>query len=510
MRTILLVDDEPSLRWTMAELLRRAGYEVAVAQDFDSAVEAFDGGRFGAAVVDIVLPRRSGVELLAELRRRDPDLPVIMMTGEPNLSLLPEIVRAGAYDFLPKPVTKEVLVKAVARAVERRQLSDEKRRLEGEVARHAEGLERVVAERTSELVGARNFLKAVLDSSVEYAIIVTDCAGRVTLFSRGAELMFGYTAGQMAGRPARTLAAAGDETGPDMFLPGGPADGGAGRPSEITARRADGQTFVASLALAPVQTSDAELDGSVAVIKDLTETRRGEEEMRRMQAQLAQNEKIAALGQMAAQVAHEVKNPLAGLRLYVLHLKNKVADRLTESDLTLLDKIVNGIENLSGTTDQVLNFARPLNLTFRPADLDALAQDAVQLLEPQIGAARVEVHLDLNAPAVVLDEASFRAALVNLLLNAVQAMSPAGGRLTVTTRAEGGDVWLEVADTGCGMTAEQVGRVFEPFYTTKSRGLGLGMPYARKIVEQHAGEIRVESRPGEGTRIQVRLPRGGD
>jgi signal transduction histidine kinase len=94
----------------------------------------------------------------------------------------------------------------------------------------------------------------------------------------------------------------------------------------------------------------------------------------------------------------------------------------------------------------------------------------------------------------------------------VQSMSPAGGRLTITTRAEGGDVRLDITDTGCGMSAEQVARVFEPFYTTKSRGLGLGMPYARKIVEQHAGEIEVESRPGEGTRIRVRLPRaeGGE
>lgn len=507
MRAILLVDDEPSLRWTMAELLRRAGYDVQTAQDFDSALECFGAGRFEAAVIDIVLPRKSGVQLLAELRQRDADLPVIMMTGEPNLSLLPELVRAGAYDFLPKPVTKEVLIKAVARAAERRHLSDEKRRLEEEVARHAEELEQVVAERTSELVRARNFLKAVLDSSTEYAIIVTDRAGRVTLFNRGAELMFGYSATQMAGQPARALVAAeGRDAVQDPFRAGGPESAGAGPQSEITARRADGQTFFASMALAPVQTSDAELYGSVAVIKDLTQARRAEEEMRRMQAQLAQNEKITALGQMAAQVAHEVKNPLAGLRLYTLHLKSKVADKLAEGELSLLDKIVNGIENLSGTADQILNFARPLNLTFRPADLNALVQDAVQLLEPQINAAHVEVKMELAAPAVTLDEASFRAALVNLLLNAVQAMSPAGGRLTITTRAEGGDVWLDIADTGCGMSAEQVARVFEPFYTTKSRGLGLGMPYARKIVEQHAGEIQVESRPGEGTRIQVRLP----
>ncbi|HYY93185.1 MAG TPA: ATP-binding protein [Pyrinomonadaceae bacterium] len=507
MQAILLVDDEPSLRWTMAELLRRAGYDVETAQDFDSALECFGAGRFEAAVVDIVLPRKSGVQLLAELRQRDADLPVIMMTGEPNLSLLPQIVRAGAYDFLPKPVTKDVLLKAVARAVERRHLSDEKRRLEEEVARHAEELEQVVAERTSELVRARNFLKAVLDSSVEYAIIVTDCAGRVTLFNRGAERIFGYTAEQMAGQPAQTLvAAAGHDAGLDLFRVSEPESVCAGRQLEITGRRADGQTFVASMALAPVQTSDAELYGRVAVIKDLTDARRNEEELRRMQAQLAQNEKIAALGQMAAQVAHEVKNPLAGLRLYTLHLKSKVADKLGESELLLLDKIVHGIENLSGTADQILNFARPLNLTFRPTDLNMLVQDAVQLLESQISAEHVEIHLDLNAPAVMLDEASFRAALVNLLLNAVHAMSPAGGRLTVTTRAEGGDVWLEIADTGCGMSAEQVGRVFEPFYTTKSRGLGLGMPYARKIVEQHAGTIQVESQPGEGTRIQVRLP----
>jgi len=508
MRAILLVDDEPSIRWTMSELLRRAGYDVLAAQDFDGALEGFSAGRFEAAVIDIVLPRKSGVQLLAELHRRDADLPVIMMTGEPNLSLLPEIVRAGAYDFLPKPVTKEVLIKAVARAVERRHLSDEKRRLEEEVARHAEELERVVAERTSELVRARNFLKAVLDSSTEYAIIVTDCAGRVTLFNRGAEIIFGYTAEQMVGQTARALVAAeGRDAGQDPFRAGGPETASAGRQSEVTARRADGQTFVASMALAPVQTSDAELYGSVAVIKDLTETRRAEEELRRMQAQLAQNEKIAALGQMAAQVAHEVKNPLAGLRLYTLHLKSKVADKLAEGELSLLDKIVSGIENLSGTADQILNFARPLNLTFRPANLNALVQDAVQLLESQFSAEHVEIHLDLNAPVVMLDEASFRAALVNLLLNAVHAMSPAGGRLTITARAEGGDVWLDIEDTGCGMSAEQVARVFEPFYTTKSRGLGLGMPYARKIVEQHAGEIQVESRLGEGTRIQVRLPR---
>ncbi|HEX8475113.1 MAG TPA: response regulator [Pyrinomonadaceae bacterium] len=378
MSKVLLVDDEPSIRWTMSEFLKRAGYEVLAAADYESAAMVTGAG-LDVAVIDINLPRKSGIELLRELQSREPYIPVIMITGEPNLSQIPEIVRAGAYDFIAKPVVKDVLLKAVGRAMERKRLVDEKRRLEQQIKRHAEELEVRVAERTAELVEAHK--------------------------------------------------------------------------------------------------------------------------------RLAHQEKIAALGRMAAQVAHEVKNPLAGLRLYALHLKTKLADKTPETELRLLDKIIETIDHLSGTAEQILNFARPVTHAPARVQLNRVVESALQLLEPQIAENKIEVELRLDDADTtwLLDEAAIRSTLINLMLNAVQSM-PDGGQLVVTTEKHDGHLLLVINDTGRGMDSEQVENMFEPFYTTKSKGLGLGMPFAQKVIKQHGGAIRVESRAGAGTRIEVELP----
>jgi signal transduction histidine kinase len=140
--------------------------------------------------------------------------------------------------------------------------------------------------------------------------------------------------------------------------------------------------------------------------------------------------------------------------------------------------------------------------------LNRVVSDVLQLLAPQVAASRVEPRLESDGQGcrASLDEASVRSALMNLMLNAVQAM-PDGGTLRVRTRAEGATVLVEIEDTGRGMTPEEVANIFEPFYTTKSQGLGLGMPYARKVIEQHGGTVSVESRAGEGTTVRVELPR---
>jgi signal transduction histidine kinase len=375
---VLLVDDEPSIRLTMAEFLKRAGYAVVVAADFESAT-LLGNLSFDVAVVDINLPGRSGIELLSKINREDPYIPVIMITGEPNLSTIPEIVRAGAYDFIAKPVVKDVLLKAVERAAEKKRLSDEKGRLEAEIKRHAEELESRIAERTAELFEAHD--------------------------------------------------------------------------------------------------------------------------------RLAHAEKIAALGRVSAQVAHEVRNPLAGLLLYSVHLKDKVSDKLPASEVQLIDKIIDTINQLTKTTEQILNFARPVQLTRRRVALDKVIGDVLQLLKSQLSANSIETRVDLGSvtPEGMLDEASIRAALLNLMLNAVQSM-PDGGQLIVTCSTVDAMLWLVISDNGSGMSEEQLARIYEPFNSTKSRGLGLGMPYARKVVEEHGGTITVDSKLGEGTRVTIELP----
>jgi PAS domain S-box-containing protein len=245
----------------------------------------------------------------------------------------------------------------------------------------------------------------------------------------------------------------------------------------------------------------------VLIVRDWSIRKRLEAEKAEMQRQLFHNEKIAALGRVAAQVAHEVKNPLAGLLLYAMHLKSKLAGKLTESELALCDRIINSINHLVGTTEQILSFARPVTLSPRPLDLNGVVQKVVQLLQPQLNANRIEEKLDLADTEVValLDEPSITSALINLTLNAIQSM-PDGGRLTLKTSRVNGTSQLTIADTGCGMTTEQIEKVFEPFYTTKTNGLGIGMPYAKKVIEQHKGAIHIESQREAGTQIIIELP----
>jgi len=377
MPSVLLVDDEPSIRLTMGEFLKRAGYNVLTAADYNSA-EALFSENFDVAVIDVNLPGRSGIQLLQKLFNAAVYVPVIMITGEPNLSVIPEIVRAGAYDFIAKPIVKDVLLNAVGRAAEKKRLTDEKRRLELEIKRYAEELEARVDERTAELI----------------------------------------------------------------------------------------------------------------------ETHK----------RLVTQERIAALGRAAAQVAHEVKNPLAGLLLYSLHLKGK-ATNFSESEIYLVDKIVETINHLNNRVEQILGFARPVSLALRSVNLNDMVNDVLELLRPQLTANNVEVHLatDHQAANGMFDESSMRGALMNLILNAIEAM-PNGGSLSVTIGRSDNELRLEIKDSGRGIGEEEAKKIFEPFYTTKTQGLGLGMPYAKKVIEQHAGTISFNSKLGEGTTVAISMP----
>jgi signal transduction histidine kinase len=237
---------------------------------------------------------------------------------------------------------------------------------------------------------------------------------------------------------------------------------------------------------------------------------RKQERLIAVNEQLAHSEKVATLGRVAAQVAHEVRNPLAGLLLYSEHLKSKLAGKAQNGEAELVDKIIVTINNLTATTEQILNYARPVTLAPKLLDLNTVAQDVTQLLSTEISAHGIETKLELDPAPVagMLDEPSIRAATLNLVLNAIQAMSK-GGQLKISTSTTSGKVCMKIEDTGAGMSPAQVKEIFEPFKTTKSRGLGLGMPYAQKIIHQHGGQIVVESREGKGTQVRIELPTNG-
>jgi PAS domain S-box-containing protein len=216
---------------------------------------------------------------------------------------------------------------------------------------------------------------------------------------------------------------------------------------ELSVKTSAGELLPVSVSCSALSTDKDRL--LVLIVRDWSIRKRLEAEKEEMQRQLFHNEKIAALGRVAAQVAHEVKNPLTGLLLYAMHLKNKLSSKLAESELALCDRIISSINHLVGTTEQILSFARPVSVSPRPVDLNHVVRKVFQLLQPQLNANRIEEHLDLPDTEVValLDESSLTSALINLTLNSIQSM-PGGGRLTVKTGRSNGTSQITIADTG--------------------------------------------------------------
>ncbi|MBC7929349.1 MAG: hypothetical protein H7Z38_02180, partial [Rubrivivax sp.] len=231
------------------------------------------------------------------------------------------------------------------------------------------------------------------------------------------------------------------------------------------------------------------------------------EENIRLERRIAQSERLAALGQMAATVAHEVKNPLSAIKSIAQVMRED--EYLKREYARDLDLIVGETDRLSQSVTQMLSFARTAPPAAAPRRADELLQSLAQLFQKEAAGRKVTLKTDFESDGSEIDgarAASVRDALSNLLLNAIQA-TPAGGEVSLSARMEGETLILSVADSGKGVAPEHRGRIWEPFFTTKQRGTGLGLAIVRKRIEEVGGEARLApQRVGEGARFELFVP----
>jgi len=234
-----------------------------------------------------------------------------------------------------------------------------------------------------------------------------------------------------------------------------------------------------------------------------------EKALRDAQAQLIQSEKLAAFGQLGAGIAHEVKNPLAGILGYVqLSLRKTEPDTALHNNLKVIEKETKRCRTI---IDNLMKFARQEKVEMKPLGLNGVVEETAALVDHQLGmhGIRLEKELGQGLPAILGNANQLQQILLNLVLNAQQAMEGTQGKIRITTcRAEDGRAEVRISDTGPGIPKEIQARLFEPFFTTKpaGKGTGLGLSVTYGIVKDHKGEILVESEPGQGATFVLRFP----
>jgi PAS domain S-box-containing protein len=359
------------------------------------------------------------------------------------------------------------------------------------------------------LLESERRFRTLVQGVKDYALYMLDPDGRVSNWNTGAQAIKGYKADEIvgqhfsrfytdedraAGEPARALATA---------LAEGKYE------NEAWRVRKDGTRFWANVVIDPIHDEEGRLVGFAKITRDVTDRRRAAEELEEARAALFQSQKLQALGELTGGVAHDFNNLMTVIR--------GSADLLSRPGLSedkrarYLKAIIDTADRAATLTSHLLAFGRRQALNPEVADLNVRLDAFAEMIARTLGG-KVEVKLDLapSLPRVEVDLAQLETALLNAAFNARDAM-PDGGRLTLTTRrapGEAGEVMVEIADTGTGMTAEVRDRAFEPFFTTKpvGEGTGLGLSQIHGFAAQAGGRAEIRSAAGEGTAIRIVLP----
>jgi len=276
---------------------------------------------------------------------------------------------------------------------------------------------------------------------------------------------------------------------------------------ELWLQRQQGSTFPASITVGVRQHPQEQQPVLYWLLRDLTERKRVEETLRR-------TESLALLGKLAAGVSHEIRNPLGAIVLHMDLLEEELQDLLPEWPAQIAEPLADVRTQLTRLGDLVqdyLSLARLASLQREPADIGTFVDDVLKEVAPQVAKCGITLRREgpVSLGQVALHANTFRRVLLNLVQNALDAM-PQGGTLTLRGWQTASHVHLDICDTGAGIPAEQLAQIFEPLYTTKPAGTGLGLYMAREIVAAHGGEIRVTSQVGSGTTFTVTLPLVGD
>jgi len=499
MTQILLIDDEPDLLRVLARSLKADGHEVTTALSGPDGLSVFEGQRPAIVITDIKMPGMSGIEVLKRIKERAPEAEVVIITGHGDMDTAVEALHFGASDFVTKPFRGETLAIAIRRAEEK---IDIRRRLK----EYTLDLEDKIEKATRELRRRSNFLTKVIRSSND-GVVATDEELRIVVFNPGRSGSSAFLQEDVI--HSRSLT---DLLPKELVESLQQAMSGERAFKELPWREVmivskNGESIPVMFS-GSVLVEGAKKLGTVAFLQDLRE-------IKRLQRELVHSERLAAIGQTVAGLAHGIKNILHGLKggsyLVEVGITKKNDEKLRKG----WDMIKRGIERTSNLVLDLLSYSKERQPQFEKCSPNSIAAEVCDLVRERAQQEHTKLVCDFD-PAigpVLMDPHTIHTVLLNLVSNAMDAClfdEDTGKRwqVTVRTAAEPNQmIRFEVSDNGTGMNDEVQEKMFTSFYSTKGhRGTGLGLLVTHKLIEEHGGRIKVETRLGRGTTLTVWLP----
>ncbi len=486
---VIVIDDEAIMRDGSSRILAKENMAVVTAENGEEGLakvkESPDD--FDVMLLDLMMPGMSGMEVLEQVREIAPSLLVIVVTGYATVDTAVEAMKKGAYDFIPKPFTPDQLRIVVHRALEKKALEEEAKRLRKE------------AEKSLKDVAKEKSKTHTIINSMTDGVLVVDKDGSVALLNPAATRFLSISVEEVLGKAIDQIKVeALTQAVKDVLR--GEEENLAGVSQEIQLQT-DGKEIYLRCHAVPVRDEDGALLGGVAVLQDITQLK----ELERMKADFV------------AMVTHELRAPVAAIEQQLTVILKGLAGEINERQARMLGRAKERAKGLLDLVKDLLDLSKieaGMQVQYmEPVDIGALLAKVVELMRPQAEqkGLTLEFELEEGLPSVNADAANMEGVFTNLISNAIK-YTPEGGLVEVSGKREGDYIRIDVRDTGIGISEKDLPRIFERFYRVKTEktrqivGTGLGLSIVKQVVDAHLGSIDVQSVENQGTCFTVKLP----
>jgi len=434
---------------------------------FDLALKSMCRSEYDIYLVDYRLGKDTGIDLLKEARKKGCKSPVIMLTGKGDKQIDIEAMKAGASDYLVKDqIDSFLLERAIRYALER---SDSIKAL-----RQSERKFKNVFDKSRDIICLINKNGEILDANIQ------------------ATKVFEFPYKELIKLNIQSLFI--EEVYKEDFQKQ-LAEKNEIIDYELVMSSRSGEKVYAILTVVP-QSDDGDTTYQ-AIIHDISKRKKAEQDLRNI-------EKLAVTGRIARTIAHEVRNPLTNVNLSLEQLKNEIQVKDESLDL-YFDIITRNCERINQLITELLNSAKPASLQFEKHVLFKVLDDSIALAEDRLHLKKIKIIREFEEPGceVSIDVSKVKIALLNIIINAIEAMEPENGVLKLESYTNVGKCFISIADNGTGISKENLDKLFEPFFSGKPKGMGLGLTAAQNIILNHKGSIDVESELGKGTTFVI-------